>query len=413
MKEVDKELIDEIKNLFEDYEEEYAPQEWAKFQAGKRPAKPIYPLWMKIAAIFVLICGAVWMLKPGQVSNSDFSKDIVKSPALDTSKSPAESQVSSELLARLGETLESQPARESRGEHLISVPNAIENPVIQKISTDTLQENSLEGSLANAVQSKTQQADEPLKTPERGKTEVSKTDLTLEFLLKESQKKTMLANRNQQQSKWDFGLGVIPTVSNSKLNVGAGVSTTYALSDKFSLSTGISVYDLESGTQVGSEVSFNSPVQGEGVFSFSDQKKYEGTNAIIKAIDIPLALVYKLNKNFYTSAGFSYVNVLTERRNNTFTRNALVQRSTVDPFTGAESFNVAMAAERISEPESITPLKGNSYMGGFLNFSVGRRQQIFQKYDIRVEPFLKIPVGRLSKEDVQLMNSGVKLQFVF
>jgi len=57
-------------------------------------------------------------------------------------------------------------------------------------------------------------------------------------------------------------------------------------------------------------------------------------------------------------------------------------------------------------------MKGKSYLG-FFNLSIGRDQRIFKQYHIMVEPFIKIPVGKLSSEDLNLMNSGVKFRLAF
>lgn len=425
MKEADKELIKEISNLFEDYEEEYVPGEWEKFQAVQKPSKFIFPLWMKIAALLAVITTAAILFRPS--FNADktqkYSSDKTENKLAPKSDQPNPMGKVKEKSEEY--VLQHAPEKEIRAEKdeiykfkttVADTPaSSWRNAVVKTVEKD---------SIRSVIKPKQEQIYVQNKPIEKNQEEVrpaqvapdaplkQKTDRTLDFLMSENQKQERVAKNNRKTSKWDFGVEVMPTATNSALNVGAGLTTAYELSDQFSLSSGISLLNLESGTVVrpnpnGALNSFG----GSG--DFSEQKRLDGTSAIIRAIDIPLAVVYKLNKNFYTSAGFSYVNVISERRSNNFVQNSLVQRSNKDPMTGAEHLTAVMSVEKITEPEPVTPLKGNSYMGGFFNFSIGRRQQIFQKYDILVEPFIKVPVGRLSREDVQLMNSGIKLQFAF
>lgn len=212
--------------------------------------------------------------------------------------------------------------------------------------------------------------------------------------------------KNEHLSKWDFGVQVMPAATSSNLNLGAGLTTAYRLSDKFSLSSGISFLQMEAGGTI--------PSRGSDVAAIStlSEKKLTAVDANIKAIDIPIALVFKLNKHFYTSAGVSYFNVISEKRSNTFEQTAQVDKQGVDPQTGYASTYKTLFVEKVDEPTSEKNLKGNSYLG-FFNFSVGRQQTLFNKYNIRIEPFIKIPVGKLSSQDLQLMNSGIKFQLSF
>lgn len=425
MKEADKELIKEISNLFEDYEEEYVPGEWEKFQAVQKPSKFIFPLWMKVAAMLAVIAAAAILFRPSfnAEKTQKYSSEKIENKLAPASGQPKVVEKVKEKPEEYAvqRTPEREIAREKDEIYKSKVTIAETRPSSwSSVSVNVPGKDSIESGakpkqeqvyVQNRPIERTQEDVRPAKVvPDQPQKQ--KTDRTLEFLMSESQKQVRVAKNERKTSKWDFGLEVMPTATNSAVNVGAGLTTAYELSDEFSLSSGISLLNLQSGTMVKPNPNA-APNSFGGGGDFSEQKRLDGTSAYIKAIDIPLALVYKLNKNFYTSAGFSYVNVVSERRSNSFVQNSLVQRASKDPATGTEYLTAAMSVEKTNEPEPVTPLKGNSYMGGFFNFSIGRRQQIFQKYDILVEPFIKVPVGRLSREDVQLMNSGIKLQFAF
>ncbi|WP_316780561.1 hypothetical protein [Pedobacter antarcticus] len=426
MKEADKELIKEISNLFEDYEEEYVPGEWEKFQAVQKPSKFIFPLWMKVAAMLAVIAAAAILFRPSfnAEKNQKYSSEKIENKLAPASDQPNAVEKVKEKPEEYA--IQRTPEREIAREKDKIYKSEMTVAEIRPSSWSAAGVNAPPGkdSIESGAKPKQEQVyvqNIPIeRTPEEvppakvvpEQLQKQKTDRTLDFLMSESQKQVRVAKNERKTSKWDFGLEVMPTATNSAVNVGAGLTTAYELSDEFSLSSGISLLNLQSGTVIKPDPNA-APNSFGGGGDFSEQKRLDGTSASIRAIDIPLALVYKLNKNFYTSAGFSYVNVVSERRSNNFVQNSLVQRSSKDPATGTEYLTAAMSVEKTQEPEPVTPLKGNSYMGGFFNFSIGRRQQIFQKYDILVEPFIKVPVGRLSREDVQLMNSGIKLQFAF
>jgi hypothetical protein len=428
-----KELIKEIADLFEDYQETYVPGEWESFSKTKKKKYPFAAKWIRIAAVFLLIASvlpfafnklfhqektdAVAVLKPIVKSGTD-------SPGVDLDrKAAADSDTAATRLAKVNRNpsgilksvaVNSAPDVTDKQAVIASLNTGFSTP--DSIVSEKVQQKSIEQKIAQTQYAKT--AVKPFVIPEvvnavpeainkdsvihtkRGKLS------TAEFLMAESRNSDKVLKKKESGSKWDFGLEVMPAATSANVNIGAGLTTAYRLSDKFSLSTGISYFQLEAGGVV--------PPQGnggDGVRAFSD-KKVVSVDANLKAIDIPIALVYKLNKHYYTSAGVSYFNVVSERRSNTFEQNSSVDKESFDPETGHPSTFKAVSVEQIDEPVAEKNLKGNSYIG-FFNFSIGRQQSLFNKYKIRIEPFVKIPVGKLSSEDLKLTNSGIKFQLSF
>ncbi|MGY0037008.1 hypothetical protein [Pedobacter sp. NJ-S-72] len=109
---------------------------------------------------------------------------------------------------------------------------------------------------------------------------------TAEFLMAESKNSGKVLKKKESGSNWDFGLEVMPAATSASVNIGAGLTTAYRLSDKFSLSAGISYTQMEAGGIVPPQGDGN----GVGVRAFSE-KKVLSVDANLKAIDIPIALV--------------------------------------------------------------------------------------------------------------------------
>jgi hypothetical protein len=454
MEQSNKELIKEIADLFEDYEESYVPGEWESFQKHKKKKYPFFPQWLKVAAVLFLIV-SVWPFHLKDLIENEVKVAVLSAPqpaAPAGGKLPEHGQ----LAENKSKGAQPQPPLNDRGGMPAKThfPAADRMPALAAVRTGNVDvavgkgliapggegKSSIEGN-GVAIRAGNEQLITTVKEKEEliaksgrlsvplnsavqknlkdtlaavpGKAKLS----TSEFLLAESKTATQKEKKKDTQSKWDFGLQVMPTATRSNMNVGAGLVTAYRISDKFSLSSGISVLQLGSAGNVpaaapglSADVAYSSATQG---FVSADRgRQLLSVAANIKAIDIPLGLVYQVNKHYYTSAGISYFNVLSEQRNNTYSQTQTVSRTTTDPVTGALFAYKALETQEVAEPASGQLLKGNSYIG-FFNFSIGRRQAIFKQYDIQIEPFIKVPIGKLSAQDLNLINSGVKFQFSF
>ncbi|RAJ35508.1 hypothetical protein [Pedobacter cryoconitis] len=447
-----KELIKEIADLFEDYQETYVPGEWESFSKVKKKKYPFLANWIRIAAVFVLMASVLPFVfkqffprqKTGQVAvvkSAVPQGSIVKSvvPQVAVVKPPVPAISGQAIAGSRGgaagneglviEQVQSAAVPQSAGRIAVnnSHPSGILRsdavPVITEINTQRAADGVAAGKVqpVQLQQELSLQQKKPVQQYAQKETKpfiaagakdtanhIPHEKLTTaEFLLAESRNSgKTLKKKEEKGSDWDFGLQVMPTATSDKMNVGGGLTTAYRLSDKFSLSSGISYLQMQAAGAVPGQGN-----SGVGVSSFSN-KKLVSVDANLKAIDIPIALVYKLNKSFYTSAGVSFFSVLSEKRNNTFEQTSQVDLNGYDFQTGGPSTFKAVAVEHVEEPTVEKHLKGNSYIGYF-NFSVGRQQHIFNKYKVRIEPFIKIPVGKLSSEDLNLTNSGIKFQLSF
>jgi len=434
MEQPEKELITEIANLFEDYEEAYVPGEWEAFSKKRKKKYPFLPNALKIAAVLILGFGSLPFLVPDIFKPADQPVVLsVSKPAVQAGENirkqnnlpltPAVTKNSQLALSKVVTTETKVQNSALNHEHSLNFERNDEllNASVKKSAAPlqsapevALATRSIDGELKSAgsdnpVQQNRSILSERLVTAQIKESTVPNATIekisTMDFLASESkQTKNLVAK--EQISKWDFGLALAPSMTSSNMNIGGGLTTAYRLSDKFSISSGVSLLQLQSAINV------TPNTQNKMAVTALSSKELLAIDANIKAIDIPVAIVYNFNKNFYTSAGLSYFNVISEKRNNTYEQASATVQSSADPATGFTSDIRTVVSQTLSEPVQESRLKGNSYLG-FFNFSVGRKQNIFNKYNVLIEPFIKIPVGKLSAEDLRLSNSGLKFQFSF
>jgi len=429
-----KELIKEIKDLFEDYEEAYVPGEWEAFSKTKSKKRVLFPQWLKIAAVLLMIAGALPFavneffkdnqsgetagLKKNAVNKAEdkmLPAPLNASGAVAEEKSAAVAEINPAVTGiskKISISEGTVQNRTGQKEQMFAEQAAI--PVQSGVKTiDVIAATSAHTS--NAIQNEEiMKASANVAAAEANTVPPKQEQSTMDFLLSEAKSgRKADVKKKVKTDKWNFGLEVMPTVMKSNVNVGAGITTAYRLSKSFSISSGISMVKLESGAVL-SQQSLNSQAAPNNHVSFASQssRTLVSVDANISAIDIPIGIVYNVSRNFYTSVGISYFNILRDKRSNTYETTSSFYRMDTDPSTGFSETYQAVKSEAIAEPAVEAPMKGNSYIG-FFNLSVGRDQRIFKQYHIMVEPFIKIPVGKLSSEDLNLMNSGVKFRLSF
>ncbi|RZL48657.1 MAG: hypothetical protein EOP00_08690 [Pedobacter sp.] len=235
------------------------------------------------------------------------------------------------------------------------------------------------------------------------------------FLESETKKNQMDKKDNlttKKDSKFTLGLVVAPSFGNvKKLNMGYGVSLDYALSDKFSVNSGIA-YNQMAATKNApvTDYAMNSP-STSAIIAQSSTKSLQSVEEKIAGIDIPLELKYNFNKNIYANVGVSAFAVISQQRNNTFIENRVEQR--VQSLTdGKQQLRSVLVTDRVIEEVAPTKAEDYSYLG-FYNFSFGYKKKINKNNAFAIEPFLKLPMKPVSTENLRLIGTGVKLKFDF
>jgi len=410
-----KELIDEIAALFKEHEEPYEAGAWENFSKRSRKKGPIGIIWIGVAAALLVICSVlpfVWKKNNVEQATVAVKNEQIQLPAggLDGNTNANLEDKHNSGSEKLKSDVQKSSPRALANQALLFQNKDHQNEIInEKVSGETIKPNTqMIAVLGRDSSSK------PFKKSDVASAEVNnQTHATvdepvkekdfMEFLREESSKPVAKTAKAKTDSRWDFGVEVSPTLLQSRLNMGAGVTTEYKLSKSFSLSSGVAYVAMAAGKNLTPDFSQASTMSN---------KKLTSVNADIRAIDIPISLTFNVNKQLYTSVGVSYFGVISEKRNNKYLTELEVSSTLQDVATGDIKSFQSVLREKNNEVVTETPLNGNSYLG-FFNFSVGRKQEIFNRYNIVVEPFLKIPVGKLSNQDLKLTNGGVRLKLTF
>ncbi len=392
----DKDLIARMTAVLHEHEEPYAEGAWEEFLGSKKSVPLVNWKWLSVAAL-ILVAGSVWLFYPADHSVKSTAALALRKPV---KQAPAEVQQPPKTAAEeLHLDKQVQTARRSaRSSRPASTRYIAQNDAVKP----PLNEFSREVVTITATAQVEKTSSYSTKTNEdTDKAKLTRPSTFLDFLKEEkAQNKKEAVAKTSSRSKWDFGVEVLPTVSNSAVNVGAGLMTEYRLSEHFSVGSGISLVQLQAGKALTPGVSMLS------------SRQLQSVDANFRGIDIPLNLVYNINKNLYTSVGVSYFSVIQEESKNTFVAEREVSNVGTDPITGLTANVRTFVSETMQEPGSETMLNGKSYIG-FFNFSIGRKQEVFKKYSISIEPFLKVPVGKLSQQELQLTNGGMKFKVAF
>jgi len=216
-----------------------------------------------------------------------------------------------------------------------------------------------------------------------------------EVLLSENLK----INRAIDDDNWKFGIELSSSFISDKMNYGGGVFAERKLSDKISLTSGVAFTKINAANEIG-------PV------GISSSTRKVGVEASMQALDIPLSIVYQVNDDFYASMGVSLLTVLDGNKSYQYETDVVSTSLVKDPKTGVESTVYSTVTRQYTEPVQELDSKGNDNIG-YLNLSIGRKQNFYGKTKLLLEPFLKLPISKLSDEEVKLMNAGLKIKVMF
>lgn len=214
----------------------------------------------------------------------------------------------------------------------------------------------------------------------------------------------------EKDSRWSFSLELSPNIKNKEVNLGGGVGVSYALTDRLSISSGVSYVALDADRGPNQQ-DIPQEFAKTSLSNYNYNKSLSSINTSLVGLDIPLNLRFQVNPKMYASAGISVFNVLEESRYNQFEEHVAVLG-----FTGnnndSDSPEPVMQTLRTTEISQETPYQGKNFTG-FFNFSVGYQLPVLKKLNLAVEPYIKVPIGSLSEQDMDLSNGGLKIKTTF
>ncbi|HOZ84885.1 MAG TPA: hypothetical protein PK191_05305 [Niabella sp.] len=234
------------------------------------------------------------------------------------------------------------------------------------------------------------------------------------------------ASHKEKNNRWQPGLYISPLMSDEGLNLGYGLSVSFAVNDKVKIRSGIA------HTKVSASRSFqdaNGTLDAPGTFAESKTEARATTNNIVNSqqtsvlqqvngsisgIDIPMELNYMLTKKWYATAGVSGLIVLDDNKNYTYldSRNVKISVQT-NKGTIKEDKSIQLSNSYETSQAQLPVSNEATPFLGFYNFSLGYKQKIFNKNEVSIEPFIKVPMSTNNQHNLNYTGTGIRLRFDF
>lgn len=227
--------------------------------------------------------------------------------------------------------------------------------------------------------------------------------------------------------KFDLALFVSPYSTGDKMNVGGGLTLAYNLTNKISVRTGASYNSYEMGmlknpTEPNSYeavvVSNNSDV-GKNMAGLaapqSSKMIIPNVNAvtgIVQSVDVPIELKYNVGKSLYAVAGVSYSAIIGQERNAHYVDNVNAETFSQGFPENEKQMQTAVKAVTKTVKSAEKNVSTNGF-NGFVNFSIGKKVKVNNRFGVSVEPYLKIPVGEYRRADMDYTNGGIRIMTNF
>jgi len=392
---MDKELIEHIAAQLHSHEEVYSSGAWERFliQEEQKKRRFVYwPLWS--AAALILIAGGLFFSLDYLKTNDPalLSKSKTKTENSLQTNSANDKKIPKTTIDNQINTNKSLPSiyKTDNSKHLknldilsSNINNQSDNLLDHQISNTNLI-NSGHGNFNIIVQQK--------KTSNK----MSFEELLVQDSFEENDKN---ASKSAKNTKWQPDVYIAPTIGNdSKINMNYGVSLSYAIANKLSISTGISYAAFSAKEVVNASVPQN-----------LSNRNLESVDANVKGINIPLELKYNISEKLYTGIGVSALAILNNKQQNNYIVNQVQSVSFTNDAGLTDQKNLIVKEQQSELQTEIDPDK---YIG-FYNFSLGYKQKISPNKNIAIEPFLRVPMKTFSKENLNLTNGGLRLKIDF
>lgn len=227
--------------------------------------------------------------------------------------------------------------------------------------------------------------------------------------------------------KFDLGLFISPYSSNNNFKIGAGLTFAYNISNKLSIRTGASYNNYEVGimknpfepssveeikTEVPNGLESNGKLNSDMQITTLLLPNISAITGYVKSVDIPLEMKYNIGHSFYAVAGASYSTILTQERNAQYVEN-IYDNTFLNGFPkDQQSASTAMQTVTRTVKSNEENVKTSGF-NGFLNFSIGKKMKVNNKFGLSIEPYYKVPIGEFRRSDMNYNNGGVRIMTNF
>ena len=386
-KEQEQGFFNQIEDVLHTHEETYELGAWEEFDANRKKKKRNFPVYIWMAAAVVLLIAGFGIYEISKENEFQNGQSLVKNRK--------DQEVKKELKSQPEEAV--VPSRLT----IEKAEQTVESSQLQVKDPRLTSENTL--SVTAAQQGQIIDDSKSVQQPESTKA----THIEKAIAQNGTRPAPVFAgaydsliNRNslpvaveKSKSKLTYSLVVSPSISNQKMNFGAGMELSYDLGNRISVNSGL-LY-----------TSLNAKSDGKSLMS-NRSTKSQSANLAIAGIELPLGIQYQTSGGFYATAGVSAVGLIKDKLEyNVLEEKTITQSSVV----AGQSYEVLKVVSERKTEKSIDP--ANNYMG-FFNFSAGKKQSI-GSLNLNIGPFVKVPFSSVSSEKIKLLQGGIKISVDF
>lgn len=394
-KEQEQGFFNQIEKVLHAHEDPYESGAWEDFDSKRKGKKHVAPVYTWIAAAVVLLIASFGLYQIDQINNLK-RKPVLLTKAQNNASSKVEMITGNSTNSNLAQ-LKTNDFDTTPHQNLKGIPVANPSTLLVKDSViDTIIHSSEVAVIKNAIPKVEHAAVIELALPTFNKIEqrgLKSNPINAGAYDSLINHNSLSIRLEKNTSKLTYSLVVSPSLSNEKVNFGAGMELSYTIYPKLSINSGL-MYS-----------SFNAKSDGKS-FTTNSVSPSQSADLTLTGIELPLGIQYQTSKGFYAIASVSAVGLINKDLKYTFLEERMVA---VKEFTAGGTTEVFKVVSEEKIEKSMAPL--NNYMG-FFNFSAGKKQA-FGKMNINIGPFVKIPFSSVSVERIKLLQGGLRLSVDF
>jgi hypothetical protein len=395
----DKILSEKIKKVFNNHQETYDPADWEKLKMQLTGKKRGLIIWMQIAkaASVVLFVGvSTFYANKNDIKPQFGNIDNIGQTSINIAKS---TETTAKSIQQNHNNVEAdRPTNKytTNGNQQASENNITLNEIIHKKNI-TKHNRACSGKKEQAVTVAENINTDSLK-------QVLQTQLS-EF-------EPEIINE-KQPSKFDFALALASIYSYSSqgtkgsINMGGGITASYNLSEKLSISTGLLVAKQSVDYSNSSDLVFaNTADRYEASINTLNNGSNTDSKIEFVGLDIPLNIKYKIKKLIITT-GISSLVYISEKKS--YTTNEMLTNTLFNSVTN--SYETVNTLQNVQLEEN-APAFSSMDFASLFNLSIGYQLPL-NKGSIIFEPFIKYPLGEISSANIKIASGGLSVQYYF
>jgi hypothetical protein len=403
------EFFSQIRHSLNSYEEDYIPGAWEDFlhKQKNRKRKILLRIASGIAACLILgTMGSIFILSDKKDASKINGEQIAKmsNVAPDSVKNTEEHPSTSEITNKISFNQISSRriksiSRPDPKNYMIAADKSKPSSV-QTITNDRKDSVIITPTYAVAALQKQDNQTDTIKT-HSDTIQIKTTDQLQDKQITKENQNVAAVNKRKIRIGVNFSPGINTTSSASSFNYTGGLTADISLFGNFQLSTGL---QLENQRIVN---------KAPGISTISTAPENQ-TNTKLINLDLPVNITWKFlsekSNTYYVSTGISSLVYLKQEDKNTSYSQVFAP---VTLLSGSAEIKTYSIVEKVSVVQNSFASDRAFDFAGRLNFMLGVERKLSSRIYLHLEPYAKIPVAGMSRENLKHTSTGINFKISF